>query len=223
MNLTSKVFCIIVLPALCTGCSLARRLSDSSASLAVRQIPHSDEGKASAEGGGTLAGVGRYFKDRGNDVIDVFAGTGIGVGFGLEASGRATDYARLAVGLAGSCKVKIERQPFPLQGEMVMGLPMPQFGGEPITYMRMADQRHTDEPLDESQDFIFIPRDRQRKPWIDRFDVGASATAIVPSASLNFSPGQAIDFLLGWFGADIGNDDGPPGEASPVEIGNAEE
>lgn len=51
------------------------------------------------------------------------------------------------------------------------------------------------------------------------FDIEAGGTAGFIGASFGFSPGEFVDFLLGWFGLDIGEDDKKPdmtrGDKSP--------
>jgi hypothetical protein len=42
------------------------------------------------------------------------------------------------------------------------------------------------------------------------FDVEIGASAIL-GVSIGFSPGKFLDFLLGWFGADLAGDDPPEG------------
>ena len=49
---------------------------------------------------------------------------------------------------------------------------------------------------------------RQRKA-IDSFDLEVEATCVVLGARVGFSPGQFLDFLLGWTALDIGGDDAP--------------
>jgi len=44
---------------------------------------------------------------------------------------------------------------------------------------------------------------------IHRFDLEAGATAVMVRLRLGFSPGELLDFLLGWFGLDFAEDDGP--------------
>ena len=51
--------------------------------------------------------------------------------------------------------------------------------------------------------------DELRKARIHAFDLEVGATAILVTAKAGFSPGEFVDFLLGWFGVDIaGNDRG---------------
>ena len=51
-------------------------------------------------------------------------------------------------------------------------------------------------------------RKRERLRWanVHAFDVEVNAAAIV-GFDLGFSPGEFVDFLLGWFGLDIAGDD----------------
>lgn len=48
-----------------------------------------------------------------------------------------------------------------------------------------------------------------RRRWVDRFDLELGATALVVNARAGVSPGQAIDFLVGWLGLDPAHDDRP--------------
>lgn len=49
----------------------------------------------------------------------------------------------------------------------------------------------------------------QRHLEVHAFDVEAYAHAAVAGIVLGFSPGELVDFLLGWFGADVAGDDRP--------------
>ena len=44
---------------------------------------------------------------------------------------------------------------------------------------------------------------------IHAFDIEASVYAGIVYARAGFSPGEFVDFLLGWFGVDIAGDDRP--------------
>lgn len=52
---------------------------------------------------------------------------------------------------------------------------------------------------------IPLHHNRQR-PWLSFLDVDVGVYALVASR-VGFSPGELVDFLLGWFGIDIGADD----------------
>ncbi len=56
------------------------------------------------------------------------------------------------------------------------------------------------------------------KEWIHAFDVEVAVYAIVPYVRVGFSPGEFLDFLLGWFGADIAGDDPPPPTGAPPPL-----
>ncbi len=44
---------------------------------------------------------------------------------------------------------------------------------------------------------------------VHAFDVSVGVHALLVGASVGFSPGEFLDFLLGWFGLDIAGDDTP--------------
>ena len=46
----------------------------------------------------------------------------------------------------------------------------------------------------------------QDKKLIELFDIEVGAHIVYGGVDLGFSPGQTLDFLLGWFGVDIGKD-----------------
>jgi len=48
---------------------------------------------------------------------------------------------------------------------------------------------------------------RSRWHWVHAFDVEGSVFAGVVCARVGFSPGEFVDFVLGWFGVDIAGDD----------------
>lgn len=53
----------------------------------------------------------------------------------------------------------------------------------------------------------------QDRPLIHLFDLEVGAGFLLAGFDVGFSPGQFLDFLLGWFGIDLGNDDSPEGRA----------
>ena len=61
--------------------------------------------------------------------------------------------------------------------------------------------------------WMFLPplagRDREARlnPLVHAFDIEASVYAGIVYARAGFSPGEFVDFLLGWFGVDIAGDD----------------
>ena len=62
--------------------------------------------------------------------------------------------------------------------------------------------------------------DRREDRWarVHAFDIEISAYALIVGARVGFSPGEFVDFFLGWFGADIAGDDIPlKARESPVE------
>ena len=55
-----------------------------------------------------------------------------------------------------------------------------------------------------------INREGVHRNWLHDFDFEVGATALV-GGTVGFSLGEFADFLLGWFGLDIGGDDDPDG------------
>lgn len=58
--------------------------------------------------------------------------------------------------------------------------------------------------------FHDCPEAGPRPKTIDAFDLSLGATVLPVSVRAGFSPGQFLDFLLGWFGLDIASDDSLP-------------
>ena len=57
----------------------------------------------------------------------------------------------------------------------------------------------------------------RRKARVHTFDLEVGAFALILGARVGFSPGEFVDFLLGWFGVDIAGDDREMGpEEKPV-------
>ncbi|NQT20065.1 MAG: hypothetical protein HQ592_10205 [Planctomycetes bacterium] len=219
------------------GCKSVQRRGDSHPAGPVAEQQHGDENiEAEEPESSALGAVGNYFKNRGNDLVDVFDGTGIGAGIGLEASVKTTDYAKLCVGGSWSHKVALRQRSFEESfDEVRVGIPCLQMSivapfvdreytpflfAVPATYLEYKDQGQQTEfaitvfltdaviqPGESARNALQLSDSEDRGPLIDRFDVELSATALVPSAALRFSPGQLLDFVLGWVGVGIGKDD----------------
>ncbi len=72
--------------------------------------------------------------------------------------------------------------------------------------------RYGDATQSQHRCFIAVPgefaRGTHEKPLIHYWDLEVKVFAGVVGIELGFSFGQFVDFLSGWFGADLGNDDG---------------
>ena len=75
----------------------------------------------------------------------------------------------------------------------------PEPGHVPWLY-RMEDKSQVEKIREES---------RRVTRWsrVHLFDIEVGAFALIVGARAGFSPGEFLDFLLGWFGADIAKDD----------------
>ena len=75
------------------------------------------------------------------------------------------------------------------------------------TMLRQGEQLRS--YLDESQMLAREQAERAmlRKARVHAFDIEAGVFILIVGARVGFSPGEFLDFLLGWFGVDIAGDD----------------
>lgn len=177
--------------------------------------------------------VGTYLGNRGRDLLDPVSldlAGGAGLGFDVKASilhtgaGYAQMYhAGLLDGPPGRNNRLGLRPEFHAawiirtrEGAMT-GYP-DAFTEEPLYAMWLRKGDHVDPHacwiVHAPGDPVATPRMR----WWQLADVSAGANAVLVGARAGVSPGELLDFVLGWFGIDIAEDDrkAPPNTA-PAE------
>lgn len=181
----------------------------------------------------TQAGcVGTYLENRARDLFDPVSldlAGGAGLGFHARASILHTGagYAQMYhVGLLDGPPGRNNRLGLSPEfhaawiigthdGTMA-GLPNA-FTDEPLyaTWLRKGDHvaPHACWIVHAPGDPVATPRMR----WWQLADVSAGANAVLVGARAGVSPGELLDFVLGWFGIDIAGDDArtDPGPAAP--------
>lgn len=155
---------------------------------------------------------------RGRDLADCFTLT-LSCGPEVSVDAKATEALHLAVG--GGFHVEAGCIKGDAGEAMVMtyGLPVVPFLEDGILYGRYSAFESGSWTVDHVQDECYgihlldePPTNPLRAP-IDRFDLELGATVLV-GARAGFSPGQLLDFVAGWFGADPAGDDPVPAEAT---------
>ena len=168
-----------------------------------------------------------YVRDRWNDTLDVLP-LSVTFGPGLYASANVTQYCGSGVGFytgdaAGWFPTEgpAAREPEHLerfQAGPHMGL------GVVLGDLHMPDPGRMDEY---GILYLFIPKPRKgadgRYPFApaSRLDVTVRAHLALVGARVTFSPGNLVDWALGWFGLDIADDDARAWPTSR-DRGNAE-
>ncbi len=160
-----------------------------------------------------------YWKDRGKDLVDPF-GFGFGSG-GLGFNVRATHFVQ--VGFGG--ELDFERR-FRFLGRDVdwPGYTAFEAGVAPLGYIRAYEDGGVDATSrgvlfgrtfgrtgdDGSRELsVFAPARSDYFAGYDRrlFDIGVSVRVLI-GGDVEFNPFELVDFVLGFFGADIADDDG---------------
>ncbi len=163
-----------------------------------------------------------YLKNRGNDFLDVvWADVGYGLGVGVDM--QLTAFSQSGLGVYRMAKSGLTRREFKtwnefgaalLLGRMVLydqhppARPPGEHDGErrgSLIYPTAIRSLLGDEFKAEGRPRIHIVN--PRAPWMNAFDVDIGVALIVIGARVGLSPGEGVDFLLGWFGLDIGEDD----------------
>ena len=153
---------------------------------------------------------GIYAKDRALDFVDCFKFS-FGYGGGVDVHFKFTEHFSIGFGGADTTNFGINGRKPEFTQQAHFGMVM--FDVYTIEYLR--DKNYKREWISVFgiviDDFKMIHRDTE---VADRFDIEASATAILWNVRVGFRAGQFVDFLLGWFGLDIGYDDTPLPESS---------
>ena len=171
--------------------------------------------------------VGGWFTARGADFMDIF-GLRIGVGIGLGAYVRATEWVQLGmmwrgpsetslVGASGSVRT---------EGFKVRGVPCAMFGtigrygglwseySHEVMLPAYTNRRDVVPPIKREAFAGVVPPDGLADDWEASF--GAGVHAVVVGLEAEVRPLQLLDFLAGLLGYDPSGDDVPvlePGEA----------
>ena len=168
-----------------------------------------------------------YLWDRGRDFTDIF-GFDAGVGLGLGVDAQVSIYIH-----AGITAYRMEKATLTAREvdrwEEVGFAPLV---GRIILYYNKTEPRSRYDSKEDWPDAIRggllasppivnellgtvqyrttgyeVPARNREAPWINALDVDVGVALIAVSVRFGISPGELIDFLLGWFGFDIGFDD----------------
>ena len=184
---------------------------------------------------GCATPVGTYAKDRGNDFADMFKLSG-GPKLGIHADVQATDFVHLGLGggvgyVGGFYGREIDGG---MEGDV--NLPVVQIASLFSSGQKNSNENHIPAalvihghlermdieghfPKDYCGDKCFISpliagawvgKDKQEikdKPFYRLFDIESGVTIGVVGVRVGFSPGELVDFFLGWTGIDIVSDD----------------
>jgi hypothetical protein len=147
----------------------------------------------------------RYLGERGEDFLDIWRADLHLVGI----PGAWVHAGPLAhVGLGSSRPIFHDAAPGP---GFIYNLPDPATAGESDFYLLLL---HSSSNPDHKCIGLLpgvLHEGDQDRAWIHLFDLEVGAGFILGGTSIGFSPGQFLDFLLGWFGLDLGGDDTPEG------------
>lgn len=182
--------------------------------------------------GGCNTAVGNYFANRGRDLSEclcVDVGGGLGLGVGVSASGLlhaglgvGMSADRMALGIEYGHAFAFGANTSPKSAgsriELWLPIPVPATGHGPnSTHQSSYRCSHSVDRVDEHYCAAILPgvplteisEHVLNRRWsrVHAWDIEASAFAGVIYARVGFSPGEFLDFLLGWFGVDIAGDD----------------
>jgi hypothetical protein len=169
-----------------------------------------------AQGGADLApsakagGAGVYFKDRGNDFVDIF-GLSFTFGIGVLANVRATQIVQ-----AGGLWFNGSRAGFVgreygtwSESSIEMGFP-----GMYLRDLQLVPQSGSAKLVNTArgQSWFFQFCGEEGVPYDEGYDrkfwqVGATVHAGVVGVDFSINLAEFLDFLLGWFALDISRDD----------------
>jgi hypothetical protein len=164
-----------------------------------------------------LPGVGcAYAQDRFRDFADVWR-VEVSAGVGLQADVAVGEVAHLGLGSSRRWSAGLR------YGEVIgerrvedhLPLSLLWWAAEPdasgVHQLRLGDATHSQHRCDAIVPGELLSGTLEKDP-IHYWDIEVRAFVGVAGVEVGFSPGQFVDFLLGWFGIDIGNDDGPDRE-----------
>jgi len=162
---------------------------------------------------GCASPFGTYVKDRGNDFADCFKGD-IGVGFGVDAQVMATDYIGTGAGLAVAAnKIGFRGRHVGDWSDFHGGIGIVDYGafGSSMHPFESKNPPPFSSQVRSVCGVNTVPFDSSmqdpEKPFLNTFDIEAGGMALFVGSRVGFSPGQLIDFIIGWTGIDIAWDD----------------
>ena len=195
-------------------------------------------GLALGAGTGCQTAVGNYFSNRARDLGECWR-VEAGVHYGLGASAQVAGLAHVGVG--GGMRPEglglgwVYGRGHVFQGNENHGVPLGPFETFwPVPFPARTPGLHRDGDRGDIHDcFCLLPalfsyqrsgEDRvwiwaqagSRKHRVHAFDIQVNVHAVLVGASVGFSPGEFVDFLLGWFGLDIAGDDRPFAPLEPA-------
>jgi hypothetical protein len=155
-------------------------------------------------------GAGIYFKDRGNDFVDIFS-MSFYFGLGVVANVRATQFLQAGGLWFNGSRVGFIGREYGswAQSSMELGFP-----GMYIRDIQMKPQGGNAKVVNTArgQSWIFHLLGDEDKPFDSGYDrkvwqVGATGVAGLVGIDFSVNLEELLDFLLGWFSMDISRDD----------------
>jgi hypothetical protein len=151
-------------------------------------------------------GPAEYLKDRALDAVDPFRAN-VSVGPGLHGNVNATRFVALGAGRCRATRVGIRRGQWGAWNETRwdLNLLVPVLGDTRIhkAYFGQIDPSTNRDTLGVMEAFPPAVGDRTR----GAFEVSANLHVIYLGAEAGLDLGELADFVLGWLGVDIANDD----------------
>jgi hypothetical protein len=177
-----------------------------------------------------------YLAARGRDLSDIVS-VGVSPGSGIGARMAATQLVELEVGAQKDESLVGAHQRNFRWVESSYGLPFspfrtPSVQNEPVPprhwYDFFTTSRHrtlypTRPKIEDRRYTLFVRSTAEGQRWVDLFNIDLGATFLAGGFELTLSPGELVDFLLGWFGLDLGGDDAvrfaavPPPQSPPPQ------
>lgn len=152
------------------------------------------------------AATGRYFTDRGRDLGDI-VNLGFGLGAGVSAQAGAIEtglgYHKDYAGLVSGTLVQNEDSDRYSHNRDIIFYSHNVAHSVPDTILRNKD-------YGDLETFLFITPeiyDRTRMPHLHYMTQFQVTAGFGPSFKLGANPGELIDFIFGWFGLDLYDDD----------------
>ncbi len=147
-----------------------------------------------------------YMQGRGKDFVEIWRG-GVGFGLGGLAEVRVGDVAHVGFGADpigaewGWCYGSPMSS---MQSEAILG-PFHGAGGagfHAVQGPRAAVGCWQTPPCQRCLGVLPVLTNRSVRTWMHRFDLEVKVTALV-SIEVGFSPGEFVDFIVGWFGVEL--------------------
>lgn len=158
---------------------------------------------SSSDNGPSLrAQTGTYFLSRWYDLIDI-VDFSIGAGPGFLVHGRATKIAQFGFGYSDACRVGFRGRSAGMWREKRL-----EAGVSLLYYQKVSRERVSGWVENFRSDVMDLDTAAVYQNNNDRSFLGIGATVhILLLVDVNVRPAQAADFVLGWFGIDVLDDD----------------